>query len=45
MTCQVSDVTISDATLRKAATAHGLAAFFFNLGVLALAVNLTASVI
>ena len=45
MTCQVSDVTISDATLRKAATLHGLAAFFFNLGVLALAVNITASVI
>jgi uncharacterized membrane protein len=45
MTCQVSDVTISDATLRKVATLLGLAAFFFNLGVLALAVNITASVI
>ena len=45
MTCQVSDVTISDAMLRRAATLHGLAAFFFNLGVLALGVNITASVI
>jgi uncharacterized membrane protein len=45
MTCQVSDVTVKDRTLRKAVTAHGLAAFFFNLGVLALAVNLTATAI
>lgn len=43
MTCQVSDVGISDRTLRQVATAHGVAAFFFNLGVLALAVNLAAS--
>ena len=45
MTCQVSDVTINDSALRQTATAHGVAAFFFNLGVLALAVNLTASLI
>lgn len=45
MTCQVSDVTISDRTMRKTATAHGVAAFFFNLGVLALAVNITASIL
>lgn len=45
MTCQVSDVTITDAGLRRTATLHGLAAFFFNLGVLALAVNLAASAI
>lgn len=45
MTCQVSDVNITDRTIRQAATAHGIAAFFFNLGVLALAVNLAASVL
>jgi uncharacterized membrane protein len=45
MTCQVSDVAISDRTMRKAATAHGVTAFFFNLGVLALAVNITASIL
>lgn len=45
MTCQVSDVAIDDPTMRKTATVHGVAAFFFNLGVLALAVNITAGII
>jgi len=42
MTCQVSDVCISDTALRQTVTAHAVAAFFFNLGVLALAVNFSA---
>lgn len=42
MTFQVSDVIIDAARMRQTVLAHGVAAFFFNLGVLALAVNLAA---
>lgn len=45
MTCQVSDVQIRDRMLRQTVTAQGVSAFFFNLGILALAVNVTARVI
>ena len=43
MTCQTADIGITDSVLRRAATLHGVVAFFFNLGVLALAVNVVAS--
>jgi uncharacterized membrane protein len=45
MTCQVSDVEISSTELRRVATGHGLIAFFFNLGVLALTVNVLAGLL
>lgn len=43
MTFQVSDVTIACRRLRRDALVHGLLAFSFNIGVLALSVNLVAS--
>ncbi|MFT4149846.1 MAG: DUF1345 domain-containing protein [Paracoccaceae bacterium] len=45
MTCQVSDVQITSTMLRRVATVHGLVAFVFNLGVLALVVNVLAGVL
>jgi uncharacterized membrane protein len=39
MTSQVSDVTIHSRRMRRAATLHGLMAFGFNLGVMALTIN------
>jgi uncharacterized membrane protein len=42
MTFQVSDVEITSRQLRKIVMAHGMVAFFYNLGVLALTVNLIA---
>jgi uncharacterized membrane protein len=39
MTFQTSDVTISDAAIRRAVTVHCLAAFVFNIGVLAFTIN------
>jgi uncharacterized membrane protein len=39
MTFQTSDVTISDAGIRRAVTVHCLAAFVFNIGVLAFTIN------
>lgn len=43
MTCQTADIAITDARMRRVSTLHGLFAFAFNLGVLALAVNVLAS--
>ncbi|MFP8781391.1 DUF1345 domain-containing protein [Hydrogenophaga sp. RWCD_12] len=43
MTSQVSDVAIHDRAMRRLALWHGLLSFFFNLTVLALAVNVLAS--
>jgi len=43
MTAQVSDVGITDKTIRRTATAHGIASFFFNTALLALMVNIAAS--
>lgn len=40
---QTSDVIISSPHIRKVATAHCVAGFFFNLGVLALTINVLAS--
>lgn len=45
MTFQVSDVAVNDARMRQTVLAHGVLAFFFNLGVLALAVNLAAGLL
>jgi uncharacterized membrane protein len=45
MTAQVSDVGITDKTIRRTATAHGIISFFFNTALLALMVNIAASAI
>jgi uncharacterized membrane protein len=45
MTAQVSDVGITDKTIRRTATAHGIVSFVFNTALLALMVNIAASVI
>jgi uncharacterized membrane protein len=45
MTAQVSDVGITDRTIRRTATAHGIISFFFNTALLALMVNIAASAI
>ncbi len=45
MTAQVSDVGITDRTIRRTATVHGIISFFFNTALLALMVNIAASVI
>jgi uncharacterized membrane protein len=43
MTCQVSDVQVTVRAMRRLTLAHGILAFFFNAGVLALAVNILAT--
>lgn len=43
MTCQVSDVQVVSRAMRRLTLAHGILAFFFNAGVLALAVNILAT--
>ena len=43
MTFQTSDVTISDQSLRRVVTLHALAAFAFNIGVLAFTINVLGS--
>lgn len=43
MTCQTADIAITSHHLRRIATLHGLFAFIFNLGILALTVNVLAS--
>jgi uncharacterized membrane protein len=45
MTFQVSDVQILSARIRRAATLHAIAAFLFNIGIVALTVNIVASAI
>ncbi len=45
MTCQTADANITSRPIRRLATLHGLFAFFFNLGVLALTVNILASLL
>jgi uncharacterized membrane protein len=45
MTCQVSDVTVQSKPMRQLVLVHGVLAFFFNTVVLALAINITASLI
>jgi len=43
MTFQTSDVTISDAVIRRFVTLHAFAAFIFNIGVLAFTINVLGS--
>jgi uncharacterized membrane protein len=43
MTAQVSDVQAVSAPMRRTTLAHGLTSFFFNTVILALAVNIAAS--
>lgn len=43
MTFQTSDVSISDRGIRNVVTAHCLAAFVFNLGILAFTINVLGS--
>lgn len=45
MTAQTADVTIASRPIRRAATAHGVISFFFNVTLLALTVNIAASAI
>ncbi|MFG3596606.1 DUF1345 domain-containing protein [Bradyrhizobium sp. RDI18] len=45
MTAQVSDVGITDRIIRRTATVHGIISFVFNTALLALMVNIAASVI
>ena len=45
MTAQVSDVGITDKTIRRTATAHGIVSFVYNTALLALTVNIAASAI
>ena len=42
MTCQTADIAITHAKMRRIATWHGIYAFVFNLGILALTVNVVA---
>ncbi len=42
MTSQTADIAITHAKFRRVATAHGLFAFVFNLGILALTINVLA---
>jgi uncharacterized membrane protein len=45
MTFQVSDVQVTSAHVRRTVLAHGIVAFFFNLAVLSLAINIGGSLI
>ena len=45
MTAQVSDVGITQKTIRRTATAHGVISFIFNTALVALMVNIAASAI
>jgi len=45
MTSQVSDVGVTSKYIRRTVTAHGIVAFFFNVALLALMINIAASAI
>lgn len=45
MTCQTADLDIASRPIRRVVTLHGLFAFFFNLGVLALTINVLSGVL
>jgi len=45
MTCQVSDVQVAEAGLRRLTLIHGVLAFFFNTVILALAVSIGAGLL
>jgi uncharacterized membrane protein len=45
MTSQVSDVAVTSKLIRRTVNVHGIVSFFFNVALLALTVNIAASVI
>ena len=45
MTCQVSDVQVTSSSMRLLTLGHGILSFFFNTGVLALAINIVAGLL
>jgi len=45
MTSQVSDVAVTSRSIRAVVSMHGVLSFFFNLGILALTVNMLSSLI
>lgn len=45
MTSQVSDVSVASRSMRRLTMIHGILAFMFNIAVLALSINIIASVI
>ena len=45
MTCQVSDVAIRSRVLRRVATIHAMLSFFYNTVIVALTVNIAASLL
>jgi uncharacterized membrane protein len=45
MTSQVSDVAVASRSMRRTVAAHGIVSFLFNAALLALTVNIAASVI
>ena len=45
MTFQVSDVQVADGAMRRLVLLHGVVAFFYTTGILALAINLVAGLI
>jgi len=45
MTAQVSDVGITDKTIRRTATAHGIISFIYNTALLALMINIASGLI
>jgi uncharacterized membrane protein len=45
MTSQVSDVVITSKVIRRIVTIHGALAFFFNVAVFALTVNIVSNLI
>ena len=45
MTCQVSDVAITSKAIRRVATVQGVLAFFFNLAILALTINMISNLV
>lgn len=45
MTCQTADLNIAARRIRRVVTLHGLFAFFFNIGVLAMVLNVFAGVL
>jgi uncharacterized membrane protein len=45
MTFQVSDISIARRSVRRVALAHGIIAFFFDVVLLALSINIVAGTI
>ncbi len=45
MTCQVSDVQVNDAGIRRMVLAHGILAFGYNTAILALGINLISNLL